>query len=135
MDMFFREKNGRQYFNCAGYALNTYTWYQFDVPFFFNFKSKPLRVYINQLLKDFPKLKVVDKDYKTAKNERLIAFRVGDRDFHFRVKKGRCWYEKIGGYYDLLRVKKKDMLNDKWTCPFNEDLIYDSEVIFFALEN
>ena len=80
-------------YNCAGYALNTFSWYipykydvdeeEFDIEcMLMDEMSKEeiyevkLAEYINRMLKDFSNLRVLTSPTDVKSNERLIYFRI-----------------------------------------------------------
>lgn len=96
---------------------------------------------VEQMLKEFQgKLRVVEKNYELAANERLIAYRIFitvdeyfdkgefDSDFHFKFRDyGQTeWFEKCGFSGKIHSCSLYDWDNGIWT--------YDSETIYFALK-
>lgn len=115
-------------YNCGGYALGTFSWY---VPY-----SKrdtwvypiPLEKLIEQMLKDFPNLRMIDNINEVQKNEYAIAFRKGDGDFHYmkKAKNGR-WYNKRGCSYKIETLTQEEVLDKNW---YNW---YDEPITLFAM--
>ena len=81
-------------------------------------------------------------DASAPADKRLIAYRLClnqeefddgeiDEDFHFRVRIDGLWYEKCGeGDIHLCRNQN---IEDIWEC--DDDLIYDSEIIYFCFRD
>ena len=96
-------------YNCAGYALSTYSWYcPYDKWWArrFETKIKCLKGYkkifmhhaIETMLKDFPTLRRIHLPDEATPNERVIALRLADHDFHFMYRGlNKVWYQKMGG--------------------------------------
>ena len=139
-------------YNCGGFALGTYSWYQvnhgdnFDLEedLFYNstlnddeVREEILKNNIDYLLDDFEgDLRLLDSaDDEIEDDEELIAYRICcymDEfenivdDFHFRVKRNGKWYEKQGS-------------SEPCECEFSEDpwtdgsaLWYGSRIAYFA---
>lgn len=124
-------------YNCAGYALETFSWYcpsKTMMPWRVWNRTKRsvydlTRHCIKQMLNDFPDLRVIKNLDEVKENEYPILFRCStDGDFHFlkRARNGN-WYEKRGNGYDILHVKKENLF-DTWID------IYDGPIVIFAKE-
>lgn len=150
------ENTGLNDYNCGGYALKTFNWYQPT-------RLAPGEVYnvINemgysgyhceeihdwyleqakkQMLEDFPSLIEVPFYYKPKQYERLIAFRMGltydeeeeswEYDFHYRFKDYDkiYWEEKRGS--TMPRICEGDV-EDPWDWWRG---VYDSKILYFCL--
>ena len=138
-----RKRRTRNY-NCAGYALNTFNWYnptteeieqraEASRDFFASLFVKPINFIeemerlIEILLKDFSDLRRIKDVSECGENEYLIAMRCGEDDFHFmkRDKRG-CWWEKMGSK-EIRKAKKENVFDTKfWHWR------YSSEIVLFA---
>lgn len=100
-----------------------------------------LRWDVHQMLKEFQgRLRIVDKNYELAANERLIAYRIFitideysndvefDSDFHFKFKDygQKKWFEKCGFSGKIRSCSLYNWDNGIWT--------YDSETVYFVLK-
>lgn len=96
---------------------------------------------VEQMLKEFQgRLRVVEKNYDLAANERLIAYRIFiiiddylndvefDSDFHFKFKDygQKKWFEKCGFSGKIRSCSLYNWDNGIWT--------YDSETVYFVLK-
>ena len=96
---------------------------------------------VEQMLKEFQgRLRVVEKNYALAANERLIAYRIFitideysndvefDSDFHFKFKDygQKKWFEKCGFSGKIRSCSLYNWDNGIWT--------YDSETVYFVLK-
>ena len=126
------------YYNCGGYALGTYNWYR---PYHYNedyFMDEPIpakhrntvaRRCAKQILEDFPNLKLITrKEMGNYTGKKIILFRVGKDDFHFRVRKDGKWSEKLG-CQRIQAVNKKDLFASSWNTPCNK---YTSQIFIFV---
>lgn len=68
-----------------------------------------------------------------AKNERMIAFRIGATDFHFvRKNSDGTWTHKPGE--DLIcEMSEEELLSDAW-CEETRDFPYISSIAFYAVK-
>ena len=95
---------------------------------------------VEQMLKEFQgRLRVVEKNYELAANERLIAYRIFitvddyldelefDSDYHFKFKDygQKKWFEKCG-----FRGRIHSCSCNNWK---NGIYYYDSETVYFVL--
>lgn len=95
---------------------------------------------VQQMLEEFQgRLKVVNKHYELAENERLIAYRIFitiddysndvefDSDFHFKFRDfgQNIWFEKCGFNGEIHSCDLYNWKNGIWE--------YDSDIIYFAL--
>ena len=125
-------------YNCAGYALGTFSWYQPDPedcdPWGWRFTRKEMEEVTEectaQMLRDFSDLRVISNLSDLAPTERAIVFRVSsDGDFHYmRLARNGQWYHKMGGASFIDRCSTKEVLdpNKKWVC------CYDGPIVLFA---
>ena len=113
-------------YNCAGYALGTFSWYcpneedweywgyeenLSDVEMF----AKTFET-VNFMLKDFNgRLRLIGSVDEVQENEYAIAYRISsDDDFHFMKKMANGWHHKRGGT-DRIYVESEDyVLNEIW---------------------
>lgn len=114
-------------YNCAGYALGSFNWY---CPINDDRRAckqtGDIEMFVNQILQDFPNIRVIKQLSDLNKNEYAIAFRLADNDFHFikRNKSGK-WFAKMGGS-NIKQYTKDEVFSEKW------DEKYDSEIVLFA---
>ena len=127
-------------YNCAGYALGIFSWYcpyeDIDDNPFGNFdlldefspsRTSVLLSCVNQLLSDFPDLRVISSIKELDDNEYAIAFRLSWDDFHFvrRADNGH-WYQKRGAEDCIRTMTEEELLSDDWGGR------YDGNIVFFA---
>lgn len=137
-------KRRTSHYNCAGYALNTFNWYNpmteemwqraeasrdFLASLFVNPISfiEEMENMIEILLKDFSDLRRIKDVSECSENEYVIAMRCAEDDFHFmkRDKRG-CWWEKMGRC-GIRKVKKENVFTTGlWNWR------YSSEIVLFA---
>lgn len=126
-------------YNCAGYALGTFSWYcpdnrkhrLDDYSAFYGFHSisegeDKTILCVDQLLADFPSMRVINSLDELTPDEYAILFRLSkDGDFHF-LKRGKngVWYEKRGSMRQCLPFK-----GDIWSEWNNR---YDGPIVIFA---
>lgn len=138
------KNTAKRTYNCAGYALETFSWYLpvpyydsdelewFDWGSFDTMKRHRLSVeFVNQILADFPDARLIDGlEEVDEKTEYAFAFRVGVDDFHF-VKRGanHTWYEKRGSSPCIYRISEHDVFNSDW-----DDGRYNGPIFLFAKE-
>lgn len=127
-------------YNCGGYALGTYSWYNPVPEEYYNIDyeidsiefTNYLYDCVDALLYDFTHRHIRVCDFHTTlnDNEYLFAFRVStDGDFHF-IKRGRnnVWYHKRGQLSIIERMTVEELFSASWCNR------YDSPTIFFAIE-
>ncbi len=122
-------------YNCAGYALETFSWYcphDTDGDCFgcnnYSFSSPTegfakTMICVNKMIEDFngklrvlPALEDLDKE-----TERAVAFRISsDGDFHYikKAANGR-WYHKRGSSYTIEEMTEWDVFNSRWCWRYN----------------
>lgn len=146
------------YYNCGGFALSTYSWYK---PYSYD-RSEIVDTIVNltdeglsyekitsiildkfeeQMLEDFPDLKVVSNSYQPKEDEDLIALRIFyyleleedngeyevdffDYDFHYRVFREGVWIEKCGS------CPIQEAWDPEWET--YDGYYYDSEIRYYA---
>lgn len=122
-------------YNCAGYALKTFTWFDFDdFNYYSTMKHKNAEVIklSKVLLKQFPTLRIIKALPELQANEYPIAFRVGSQDFHFMCRgKNKQWYHKMGNSPKINRVTESEVFTEIWE---SASCTYDSKIILFAKE-
>ena len=124
-------------YNCAGYALDTFSWYQpydnFDVYDSLFSDSNTLESITQQtvsyMLKDFGgKLRVISSLEELRKDEYAIAYRVSsDGDFHFMRKARTRWHHKRGSTPTILTESEDNVLNSIWCYR------YDGPIVLMAM--
>lgn len=126
----------RRSFNCAGFALGTYSWYcpregeseREDYMFETDKQAyKATRLSVECMLKDFPTLRVVKSLEEIRSDEYAILFRhSSDGDFHY-LRRGRngIWYHKRGRTAQIDIMPKAKIFNN-WCHR------YDGPIVIFA---
>lgn len=116
----------RRWFNCAGYALNTFSWYCPDAR-----HTKSGKDHAQKLLDDFPDLRLIQSVEELLPDEYAIAFRTSETDFHFvkRCDNGQ-WRHKRGWSYDIEYMSTKEVFSARW-CESRPDP-YDGTIWLFA---
>ena len=125
-----------RFYNCAGYALGTFSWYcpydDYD-PFSLLCDSNALEVVtkltVSHMLKDFAgKLRVISSLEELRKDEYAIAYRISsDGDFHFMKKARTRWHHKRGSTSTILTESEDNVLNSIW-CDR-----YDGPIVLMAM--
>lgn len=117
----------RNLFNCAGYALGTFSWVHVTNSIF----DLDPEGCVDNMLREFDNVRVIRESSELKTGEYLVAFRTGPRDFHF-MKRGKngVWYHKMGSTAPIHRATKQDVFADKWT---NRVTYYDSEITLLAV--
>lgn len=116
----------RYLYNCAGYALETFSWYcpneenwgywgydedLSDAEMF----AKTFET-VQFMLKDFKgRLRLIGSVDEVQENEYAIAYRVSsDSDFHFMKKMANGWHHKRGGSPSIYVESEDYVLNEIW---------------------
>lgn len=131
-------RNTNKYtYNCGGYALECFTWWNGseDISFFWfdpDDRGEAERItslYVKELLADFPDMRTVDSLDDIRENEYAILFRLSsDGDFHFLKRdRGNHWRHKMGNWYEIDTIKQSEIF-DIW-CG-----IYNGPIVIFAKE-
>lgn len=124
------------FYNCAGYALGTFSWYcPYDnyTPISLLCDSGALEEITKQtvsyMLKDFEgKLRVISSLEELRKDEYAIAYRVSsDGDFHFMKKARTRWHHKRGNTPTILTESEDNVFNSIW-CDR-----YDGPIVLMAM--
>lgn len=126
-------------YNCGGYALETYSWYQphekgRHLHYGFNTieEAYETTMYaVATMVKEFEgkirmlkNIKELDKE-----NERVVAFRISsDGDFHYVKKTSRGWQHKMGGSPEIRKMRSKEVFSKMW-CDR-----YDGPIVFLAIK-
>ena len=119
----------REEYNCGGYALGCYSWY---CPF--THKVRDFEKNVNQILKDFPNVRLINSTQDLMPNEYMIAFRLSQDDFHFMKRsKNGVWREKRGSQFEIRVVPKSVVFGEVWS-PDRYDNGYRGEIAFFAVK-
>ncbi len=124
----------RSMFNCGGYALNTFSWYQpgEDCNMWYYYDSSNMEDYtdycIDVMLEDFDDLRVINDLSEIRSNEYAIAFRLSSNgDFHYiKRDKTHHWRHKRGCCATIMTMTEYEVLNTFW-CG-----IYDGPLVLFA---
>ena len=116
-------------YNCGGYALGCYSWY---CPF--AHQVRDFEKNVNQILKDFPNVRLINNTQDLMPNEYMVAFRLSQDDFHF-MKRGKngVWREKRGNQFEIRIVPKSVVFGEVWS-PHRYDNGYQGEIAFFAVK-
>lgn len=124
------------FYNCAGYALGTFSWYcpydNYDL-FSLLCDSDALvritKLTVSYMLKDFKgKLRVISSLKELKKDEYAIAYRVSsDGDFHFMKKARTRWHHKRGNTPTILTESEDSVFNSIW-CDR-----YDGPIVLMAM--
>lgn len=133
-------------FNCAGYALRTFSWYcpfgqydgDLDSILFQRFEGnaeETLNYTVQYMLNDFPLVLRLISDLSEAQaDEEIVAYRIAmdGWDFHFlrRCRDGK-WRGKMGGTYGIHTYTQEqvfDTESEAW-----REGIYNSRMVLFAL--
>ena len=122
-------------YNCAGYALETFSWYcpneedweywghdedLSDAEMF----AKTFET-VKFMLKDFKgRLRLIGSVDEVQENEYAIAYRISsDDDFHFMKKMKNGWHHKRGRT-DRIYVESEDyVLNEIWCDRYNGPIV------------
>lgn len=128
-------KRDRWDYNCGGYALQTFDWYNPSLSRGYLWYSrkqekKRLRRMVMRILADFSDVRVVQSFDDLQPDEYGILFRIGKRDFHF-IKYGRNhqYYHKQGAM-DIERISAKSANAMLWFG--GGDVVYTSPIVRFA---
>lgn len=129
----------RNTYNCAGYALETFSWYlpcdeddNFDCRDWGSFEELERNSmsieFVNAILRDFDDVRLIPSMECLREGEYAFAFRVGVDDFHF-VKQARngSWYEKRGSNPRIHRMTEREVFHTAW-----EDGRYNGPIFLFA---
>ena len=127
----------KEFYNCGGYALGTYSWYQphgedekgclYDTKVSIEERTEHA---VQYMLNDFCDLRVIKTLEAVTENEYTIAFRLAKDDFHYMVKKGNKWYSKAGARPKIDKVSQKVVLGKAWFTDYG--VTYDGPLVLFA---
>ena len=130
------------FYNCAGYALGTFSWYcpyddydifsllcDFDALAGAAKLTVATKLTVSHMLKDFEgRLRVISSLKELRKDEYAIAYRVSsDGDFHFMKKARTRWHHKRGNTPTILTESEDNVLNSIW-CDR-----YDGPIVLMAM--
>jgi len=120
-------------YNCGGYALDTFNWFMPYDENIFDSKKRHQQEMVDYMLNLFSdKLRLINSLDEIGKNENAIAFRCGNNDFHFMIRKdNKIWYHKRGSFSKIERISKEDVFNDGWK---SNGLNYDGKLYLLALQ-
>lgn len=112
-------------YNCAGYALNTFSWY---CPSSGDNSNRNRRKLIKTMLKEFSDLRIIKSIKDLQSDEYAIAFRTGKYDLHYikRASNGH-WFHKMGWESKIRTMKEKEVFGKEW---MNGN--YNSKITLFA---
>lgn len=129
----------RHLYNCAGYALETFSWYcpneENDGYWCFLDDLSDTEMFaktsetVEFMLKDFKgRLRLIGSVSEVQENEYAIAYRVSsDGDFHFMKKMANGWHHKRGNT-DRIYVESEDyVLKEIWCSR------YDGPIVLMAM--
>lgn len=132
-----KNTNKRKY-NCAGYALGTYSWYcpnseeddgWFGYDYSFDNREeawqKTMYAVANMMVDFGGRLRVIQALTDVRKGEYIIAFRLSaDGDFHY-VKKAHNhhWFHKRGASLSIDRMTEFEVLHTNWCNRYNGPII------------
>ena len=123
-------------YNCAGYALGTFSWYHpyddydiFSLLCNLDKLEEITKQTVSYMLKDFEgKLRVISSLEELRKDEYAIAYRVSsDGDFHFMKKARTRWHHKRGNTLTILTESEDNVLNSIWCNR------YDGPIVLMAM--
>lgn len=129
----------RHLYNCAGYALGTFSWYCPNEEdngywgFFDDWDDATMLMKTNEtvqfMLKDFAgRLRLIDSIDEVNDDEYAIAYRISrDGDFHFMKKMKNGWYHKRGSTGRIYIESEDYVLKKNW-CDR-----YDGPIVLMAM--
>ena len=129
----------RHLYNCAGYALGTFSWYcpnEEDWGYWGSLDDwddmtmlMKTSETVQFMLKDFAgRLRLVGSVEEVNDNEYAIAYRLSrDGDFHFMKKMANGWHHKRGNT-DRIYVESEDYVLNKIWCDR-----YDGPIVLMAM--
>lgn len=130
----------RYLYNCAGYALGTFSWYcpneKDDGNYWgsLDYLSDTEMAYktfetVEFMLKDFKgRLRLIGSVDEVQENEYAIAYRISsDDDFHFMKKMANGWHHKRGNT-DRIYVESEDYVLKEIWCDR-----YDGPIVLMAM--
>lgn len=120
-------------YNCAGYALGTFSWYlpHDENTWGHHFSKMDMELIteecVHNMLNDFSDLRVINDLREVKRSEYAIAFRVSaDGDFHYaRHTRFQTWSHKLGAWW-IDTMTRKEVLTTNWCNR------YDGPIILFA---
>lgn len=130
------KNTSRLFYNCAGYALGTFSWYcpneKDDDKYwgFWDYLSDAEMLVktfetVQFMLKDFKgRLRLIGSVSEVQENEYAIAYRISsDGDFHFMKKMKNGWHHKRGNT-DRIYVESEDyVLKEVWCDRYNGPIV------------
>lgn len=126
----------RHLYNCAGYALETFSWYcpnEGNWGFWNDWDDMTMLMKTSEtvqfMLKDFAgRLRLIGSVEEVNDNEYAIAYRLSrDGDFHFMKKMANGWHHKRGKT-DRIYVESEDyVLKEIWCSR------YDGPIVLMAM--
>lgn len=114
------------FYNCAGYALETFSWY---IPLTSGINnSRHYDIMVQTMLEDFPDLRIIKKISDLQFDEYAIAFRTSHNDLHYikRASNGH-WFHKRGRESKIRTMKEKEVFGKEWM-----NGKYNSKITLFA---
>lgn len=121
-------------YNCAGYALGCFSWYQPDTLWDREHTSaeEKTKLAVKTMLSDFQNLRVIASLSDLMDGERAVAFRVeGDgtwrSDFHYILRgKDKIWRHKMGGASQIKTMTEEEVFSPVWCGR------YEGPIVLFA---
>lgn len=129
------DNTSRFLYNCAGFALETFSWYLPTEPEWYesinlrHLTSKAIkkrtRKAVFQMLLDFPDMRIIHSLEELKSEEYAIAFRFApNRDFHYMKRiEENCWLHKMGSSSCIHRVKDCDVFSEEWCGRYTGPII------------
>ena len=122
-------------YNCAGFALETFSWYLPIEPEWYQSINlhyltpkaikKRTRKAVLQMLLDFPDMRIIHSLNELESEEYAIAFRFApDRDFHYmkRIEENH-WVHKRGSSSYIREVEDCDVFSKEWCGRYTGPII------------
>ena len=122
-------------YNCAGFALETFSWYLPIEPEWYQSINlhyltpkaikKRTRKAVLQMLLDFPDMRIIHSLNELESEEYAIAFRFApDRDFHYmkRIEENH-WVHKRGSSSYIREVEDCDVFSKEWCGKYTGPII------------
>lgn len=128
-------------FNCGGYALGTLDWYS---PYSNYYDSMEEMIYdengyeingveyqdsmVEYMLNTLDNVRIAKDEYDCGKDERIVAFRCGEDDFHFVRKESDGTFTHKPGSHAI-----EPMTREQFYDPRGWDFRYDGPIVFLAI--
>lgn len=125
-------------YNCAGFALETYSWYcphrndWASLMYSSLSDAEVTEQCVQIMLEDFKDLRIITDLSELKDGEYAIAFRISRdyEDFHFarRMPDGK-WYNKMGGSFLIEEMDEHEVFHEEWDRGY---YLYDGPVVLMA---